>query len=103
MYNSILLQGFGGGGASSLFLIGGMFVIMYFFMIRPQQKKQKEQQAYIDALKAGDKVVTIGGLHGTVVSVRDKSVVLEVDANKGVRMVFLKTAVSKDSSSQLAE
>lgn len=103
MYNSILLQGFGGGGASSLFLIGGMFVIMYFFMIRPQQKKQKEQQAYIDALKAGDKVVTIGGLHGTVVSVRDKSVVLEVDANKGVRMVFLKTAISKDSSSQLAE
>ncbi|MEA5461352.1 preprotein translocase subunit YajC [Arcicella sp. LKC2W] len=103
MYNSILLQGFGGGGASSLFLIGGMFVIMYFFMIRPQQKKQKEQQSYIDALKAGDKVVTIGGLHGTVVSVRDKSVVLEVDANKGVRMVFLKTAISKDSSSQLAE
>ncbi len=103
MYNSILLQGFGGGGASSLFLIGGMFVIMYFFMIRPQQKKQKDQQTYIDALKAGDKVVTIGGLHGTVVSVRDKSVVLEVDANKGVRMVFLKTAISKDSSSQLAE
>jgi preprotein translocase subunit YajC len=103
MFNSILLQGFGGGGASSLFLIGGMFVIMYFFMIRPQQKKQKDQQAYIDALKAGDKVVTIGGLHGTVVSVRDKSVVLEVDANKGVRMVFLKTAISKDSSSQLAE
>ncbi|PWK24493.1 preprotein translocase subunit YajC [Arcicella aurantiaca] len=103
MFNSILLQGLGGGGASSLLLIGGMFVVMYFFMIRPQQKKQKEQQAYIDALKAGDKVVTIGGLHGTVVSVRDKSVVLEVDANKGVRMVFLKTAISKDSSSQLAE
>jgi len=74
MFNSILLQGFGGGGASSLFLIGGMFVIMYFFMIRPQQKKQKDQQAYIDALKAGDKVVTIGGLHGTVVSVRDKCI-----------------------------
>jgi preprotein translocase subunit YajC len=103
MYNSILLQGFGGGGASSLFLIGGMFVIMYFFMIRPQQKKQKDQQTYIEALKAGDKVVTIGGLHGTVVTVRDKTVVLEVDANKGVRMVFLKTAISKDSSSQLAE
>ncbi|MCU0468762.1 MAG: preprotein translocase subunit YajC [Arcicella sp.] len=103
MYNSILLQGIGGGGASSLFLIAGMFVIMYFFMIRPQQKKQKEQQSYVDALKAGDKVVTIGGLHGTVVSVRDKTVVLEVDANKGVRMVFLKTAISKDSSAQITE
>ena len=104
MFNSILLQGaFGGGGASSLLLIGGMFVVMYFFMIRPQQKKQKEQQAYVDALKAGDKVMTIGGLQGTIVTVRDKTVVLEVDANKGVRMVFLKTAISKDSSSQIAE
>jgi preprotein translocase subunit YajC len=103
MYNSILLQGMGGGGASSLFLIAGMSVIMYFFMIRPQQKKQKEQQSYVDALKVGDKVVTIGGLHGTVVSVRDKTVVLEVDANKGVRMVFLKTAISKDSSAQITE
>ncbi len=104
MFNSILLQGaFGGGGASSLLLIGGMFVVMYFFMIRPQQKKQKEQQAYVDALKAGDKVVTIGGLHGTVTAVREKTVVLEVDSSKGIRMVFLKTAISKDSSAQIGE
>ncbi|MBB6002074.1 MULTISPECIES: preprotein translocase subunit YajC [Arcicella] len=104
MFNSILLQGaFGGGGASSLLLIGGMFVVMYFFMIRPQQKKQKDQQAYVDALKTGDKVVTIGGLHGTVTSVREKTVVLEVDSSKGVRMVFLKTAISKDSSAQIGE
>ena len=102
MYNSILLQ-FGGGGASSLFLIGGMFVIMYFFMIRPQQKKAKDQQSYVDSLKAGDKVITIGGLHGTVSSVRDKTVVLEVDSSKGIKMVFLKTAISKDSSAQIGE
>jgi preprotein translocase subunit YajC len=103
MFNSILLQGMGGGGASSIFLIVGMFVIMYFFMIRPQQKKQKEQAAYVDALKTGDKVVTIGGLHGTIVTVRDKTVVLEVDSSKGVRMVFLKTAISKDSSASIGE
>ena len=103
MYNSILLQGFGGGGASSLFLIGGMFVIMYFFMIRPQQKKAKDQQAYVDALKAGDKVITIGGLHGTISSVREKTVVLEVDSSKGIKMVFLKTSISKDSSAQIGE
>ena len=104
MFNSILLQGaFGGGGASSLLLIGGMFVIMYFFMIRPQQKKQKDQQAYVDSLKAGDKVVTIGGLHGTVTSVREKTVVLEIDSSKGVRVVFLKSAISKDSSAQIGE
>jgi preprotein translocase subunit YajC len=103
MFNSILLQGMGGGGASSIFLIVGMFVIMYFFMIRPQQKKQKEQQAYVDALKNGDKVVTIGGLHGTIVAVREKTVVLEVDSSKGVRMVFLKAAISKDSSASIGE
>ena len=103
MFNSILLQGMGGGGASSIFLIVGMFVIMYFFMIRPQQKKAKDQQAYVDALKAGDKVVTIGGLNGTVVTVRDKTVVLEVDSSKGVRMVFLKSAISKDSSATIGE
>ena len=103
MYNSILLQGFGGGGASSLFLIGGLFVIMYFFMIRPQQKKAKDQQAYVDSLKAGDKVITIGGLHGTISSVREKTVVLEVDSSKGIKMVFLKTAISKDSSAQIGE
>lgn len=103
MFNSILLQGFGGGGASSIFLIVGMFVIMYFFMIRPQQKKAKDQQSYVDALKAGDKVVTIGGLHGTIVTVRDKTVILEVDSNKGVRMVFLKASISKDSSASLGE
>ncbi|WP_026997179.1 preprotein translocase subunit YajC [Flectobacillus major] len=101
MFNYIFLQA-GAGGMSSLFLIGGMFVIMYFFMIRPQQKKQKDQQNYVDNLKAGDKVVTIGGLHGTIVTVRDKTVILEVDSSKGVRMVFLKTAISKDASSQLS-
>ena len=100
MLNSILLQ-LAGSNMSSLFLIVGMFVIMYFFMIRPQQKKQKEQQSYVDSLKAGDKVVTIGGAHGTIVSVREKTVVLEVDASKGVRIVFLKTSISKDASSQL--
>ena len=103
MFNSILLQGFGGSGASSIFLIVGMFVIMYFFMIRPQQKKAKDQQAYVDALKAGDKVITIGGLQGTIITVRDKTVVLEVDSSKGVRMVFLKSAISKDSSTTIGE
>ncbi len=102
MFNLILLQA-GAGGMSSLFLIVGMFVIMYFFMIRPQQKKQKDQQSYVDGLKTGDKVVTIGGLHGTIITVREKTVVLEVDANKGVRMTFSKTAISKDASAQIAE
>ena len=102
MNNQILLQSFLSSEImGQVFLFGSIILIMYFFMIRPQQKKQKEQQAYVDSLKAGDKVVTIGGAHGTIVSVREKTVVVEVDASKGVRIVFLKTSISKDASSQL--
>ncbi|MFM7019387.1 MAG: preprotein translocase subunit YajC [Aquirufa sp.] len=84
-------------------LFGGIFVVFYFFMIRPQQKKAKEAQKFISELKTGDKVVTIGGAHGTVVSIREKTIVVEVDASKGVRMVFEKSAISKDASSRLTE
>lgn len=84
-------------------LFGGIFVVFYFFMIRPQQKKAKEAQKFISELKTGDKVVTIGGAHGSVVSIREKTIVVEVDASKGVRMVFEKSAISKDASSRLTE
>ncbi len=84
-------------------LFEGIFVVFYFFMIRPQQKKAKEAKQFIEELKTGDKVVTIGGAHGTVISIREKTIVVEVDANKGVRMVFEKSAISKDASSRLTE
>jgi len=84
-------------------LFGGIFVVFYFFMIRPQQKKAKDAQKFISELKTGDKVVTIGGAHGSVVSIREKTIVVEVDASKGVRMVFEKSAISKDASSRLTE
>ncbi|MEO0045303.1 MAG: hypothetical protein RL705_494 [Bacteroidota bacterium] len=84
-------------------LFGGIFVVFYFFMIRRQQKKAKEAQKFISELKTGDKVVTIGGAHGSVVSIREKTIVVEVDSSKGVRMVFEKSAISKDASSRLTE
>ncbi|MEY3854974.1 MAG: hypothetical protein RIS68_988 [Bacteroidota bacterium] len=86
-----------------IILFGGIFVVFYFFMIRPQQKKAKEAKKFIDELKTGDKVVTIGGAHGTVVSIREKTILVEVDSSKGVRIVFEKTAISKDASSRLTE
>ncbi|RXK49886.1 preprotein translocase subunit YajC [Aquirufa rosea] len=86
-----------------IFLFGGIFVVFYFFMIRPQQKKAKEAKQFIDELKTGDKVVTIGGVHGTVVSIREKTLVVEIDPGKGVRVVFEKSAISKDASSRLTE
>ncbi len=86
-----------------IILLGGIFVVVYFFMIRPQQKKAKEAKKFVEELKTGDKVVTIGGAHGTVVSIREKTILVEVDSSKGVRIVFEKTAISKDASSRLTE
>jgi len=67
---------------STLLMLAGMFGIMYLFMIRPQMKRQKEAKAFRDAVKKGDHVVTIGGVHGKVVSVSEKTVVLEFESGK---------------------
>jgi preprotein translocase subunit YajC len=83
-------------GMYQLLLFGGMFAVFYFFMIRPQQKKQKEQKTFLDNLKKGDAVVTIGGIHGKVSSVQDTTVSLEID-NKGTRAIFDKTSVVRSS------
>jgi preprotein translocase subunit YajC len=66
--------------------------IFYFLIIRPQNKKRKETEKMLAALKKGDRVVTIGGLHGTVQSVRDTTVIIKVDDN--VKLEFLRSAVS---------
>ena len=63
-----------------------IFVIMWFFMIRPQRKQQKELQKFRDSLKKCDKVVTIGGIYGTVVELKDKSVLIEVDKDVKIRV-----------------
>ena len=63
-------------------LLLGMLIIMYFFMIRPQQKRQKEAKKFRDAISKGDKVVTIGGVHGKIISISDLTVVLEVESGK---------------------
>jgi preprotein translocase subunit YajC len=100
----ILIQAAGGGtGIMNIVMLIGILGVMYFFMIRPQQKKAKEQQAFIDSVKEGDKVVSIGGVHGKIIAVRDKTFVVEIDSAKGVRVVFEKSSVSKDASSRLGE
>ena len=71
-----------------------IFVVMYFFMIRPQQKKQKEVVKWRESLKRGDKVVTVGGIYGTVAEVKDTFLVLEIDANVKIRVD--KSSVVKD-------
>ena len=71
-----------------------IFVVMWFFMIRPQRKQQKELQNFRDSLKKGDKVVTIGGIYGTVTEIKEGSVLIEVDNNVKIRVS--KQALVKD-------
>jgi len=93
MIFNILLQADAVGETdfSFIILIGGMFLIMYFFMIRPQMKRQKEAKTFRDGISKGDKVVTIGGVHGKVISVSDLTVMMELESGK-VRVD--KTAIS---------
>ncbi|MFA5361978.1 MAG: preprotein translocase subunit YajC [Candidatus Omnitrophota bacterium] len=58
-----------------------IFVIFYFLLIRPQKRQEKEHQKMLSALAKNDEVVTTGGIHGTIVNVKDKSVVVRVDDN----------------------
>ena len=73
-----------------------IIVVMWFFMIRPQRKQQKELQKFREGLKKGDKVVTVGGIYGTVVEVKEKTLLLEVDSNVKIRVD--KNSVVKDFS-----
>ncbi|MFD1141746.1 preprotein translocase subunit YajC [Larkinella insperata] len=100
---SVLLQAPAGSPNSmvwNIVLWVGIFVVFYFFMIRPQQKKQKDQKGFIENLKKGDDVVTIGGLHGKVYSVEGTTVTLEVD--RGLKLTFEKTAISREASAKTA-
>lgn len=98
----VLLQAGAGqsGMIGNFILIGGIALIFYFFMIRPQQQKQKAQRNFIDTIKKGDMVVTIGGVHGKVVSIEDNSVVLDVD--RGAKIKFDKSSISQEASKQYA-
>jgi preprotein translocase subunit YajC len=68
-----------------------MFAIFYFFLIRPQQARQKQRNAMMRSLAKGDKIVTIGGLHGTIDAITDEVVVLEVDG--GQKLTFDRAAI----------
>ncbi len=89
-------QGASSGGWTMWVMLLLIFVVMWFFMIRPQRKQQKELQKFRDGLQKGDKVVTVGGIFGTVVDVKEKYVVLEVD--KDVKIRVDKNGVVKDYS-----
>ena len=93
---SILLQAQQGSSWMQFIPIIGIFIVFYFFMIRPQQKKAKDQKKFIDDIKKGDYVVTIGGAHGEVAEMEGDTFILEVE--KGGRIRFNKSAISLEAT-----
>ena len=84
----------GGGMMTQIMMFGAIFLVFYFFMIRPQMKKQKEAKKFKDSLVNGNKVVTIGGIHGKIVEVKENIVIIETEG--GNRLKLEKTAISKE-------
>lgn len=81
-----------GGGTSMLIMLVAVFAIFYFLMIRPESKRRKERQEMLDALKRGDRIVTLGGLYGEVQDVHDDKIVIKIADN--VKVEISKSAVS---------
>ena len=80
------------GGLMSFLPFVAIIAIFYFLIIRPQNKKQKETKRMLEALKKGDRIVTVGGVHGTIQSVRESTVIVRVDDN--TKIEFSRSAVS---------
>jgi preprotein translocase subunit YajC len=96
-----------GSFITSIIPFAAIILIFYFLIIRPQNKKRKETEKMLSAIKKGDRIVTIGGIHGTVQSVKEYSdgrastVIIKVDDN--VKMEFLRSAVSSVISASKEE
>lgn len=90
-------QGQAGAGASFWVMIILLFVVMWFFMIRPQRKQQKELENFRNSLEKGDKVITSGGIYGTIDEIKETSVLIKVDGE--VKLRVDKNCIVRDSSS----
>ena len=84
------------GGSSFLIMMLLLFVVMYFFMIRPQQKKQKDIKKMRESLQKGDKIITAGGIYGTIPEMKDQYFMVEID--NGVKIRIDRNMVYRDSS-----
>ncbi|MFH1691753.1 MAG: preprotein translocase subunit YajC [Candidatus Omnitrophota bacterium] len=82
-----------GAGLAQLFPLVLILLVFYFILIRPQQKQQKEYAKMLDTLKKNDQIVTSGGVHATIVNVKDKTFIIRVDDN--VRLEIDKNAVGR--------
>lgn len=90
-----------GGGMQTIIMFGAIFLVFYLFMIRPQMKKQKEAKKFKESLVNGAKIVTIGGIHGKVVEVKENVVIIETEG--GNRLKLEKSAISKEFAAEEIE
>jgi preprotein translocase subunit YajC len=90
-----------GGQYGSLIMILLIIVIFYLFFIRPQIKRTKDQKKFREALKKGDKIITIGGIHGKIVEVQDTTFTIEVEG--GNRLKMEKSAVATSVEDQIQQ
>ena len=99
--SNILLMagGSGAGGLGQFIPLVLIIVVFYFFMIRPQLKKSKDQKKFRENIAKGDKIVTIGGIHGKIVEIQDTTFLIEVEG--GHKLKIEKSAVSMDSSTMI--
>jgi preprotein translocase subunit YajC len=80
--------GEGGGGSliSTVIMFGAIFAIFYFMIIRPQQKRAKEREKLLSNIEKGDKIITSGGVHATIVGLEEKTVLIEIAPNVKVKV-----------------
>ena len=103
MNQLVILMGAPAAGQSPImqFLpLVAIIVVFYFFMIRPQMKKAKDQKKYIEALKKGDKILTIGGIYGKIADIKEDGTIL-MEVEDGSKMKISKNAVSQDATATL--
>ena len=84
----------GGGGMITLVWFGLIFVLMYLLLIRPQRKKQKEHQRLLSELRKGDRVVTSGGMFGTIFAIDDERNRVVLKINENTKLEFLKSSIA---------
>jgi preprotein translocase subunit YajC len=105
MIATIFFQASGGGAGFGGYLIplGLMFAIMYFMVIMPQQRQRKKMQAMLGALKAGDKIVTSGGIYGTINGIDGDSVILKISSEPQVKIRVSRAAIAQVEASEDAK
>jgi preprotein translocase subunit YajC len=104
MMAAILLQATGGGGFGGFLIpLGLMFAIMYFMVIMPQQRQRKKVQVMLAELKSGDKVITNGGIYGTVNGIDGDSVILKISSEPQVKIRIARAAIAQVEASEDAK